>query len=444
MIVMKFGGSSLANAERIQQVGEIVAKHLHENPILVLSAINHTTNELIEAGQAALAGKVDATKIVSHHLQILAALNLANSGVEKLLEELTNLLHGISLLRELTRRTLAYLLSFGEILSLRIFYAYLCQRGIEAEPFEGWKAGIVTTSDFDRAEILAQTYQNVAMTFRHLKKGVVPIITGFIAKDMAGNITTLGRGGSDLTAAVIGAALGVREIQLWKDVHGVYSTDPRILDTAVPISVISFQEASELAYFGAKILHPQSILPAMKMDIPVRVKNSYHPEYAGTLIVSNVIRQDGLVTAIAYKPHQTMVHISSTRMLGQYGFLAKVFQIFSELKISVDVITTSAAVISLTLENQVDVEELEKHLRAISTVTIQQNKAIISLIGSTKYSSKILEKALRTLSQEKISVQMISHGASGVNTSLVVDDSQAKRSIFLLHEHFFACEEVVV
>lgn len=436
MIVMKFGGSSLAGADRIRHVAQLLRANIENNPIIVLSAIGKTTDELIETGRAALGGKPDPTKIAHAHLKILEELNLPQTVIADVLEEFSGVLQGISLLHELTPKTMDHLLSFGERFSTRIFSAHLSQEGISAEAVEGWNAGLVTTSNFNKAELLNESYERIRTAFSS-RKSKVPVVTGFIAKDANGAITTLGRGGSDLTAAILGAALNVREIQVWKDVHGILSTDPRILEAAFPIPSISFEEAAELAYFGAKVLHPMSILPAMKKNIPVRVKNSYDPMHPGTLILSDMVHNNGLVTAITYKPGQAMVHICSTRMLGQYGFLAKVFQIFEDMKISVDVIATSEVSISLTLENQEGIAELQRRLSEIATVDVQLHKTIVSLIGSTKYSSQILERALKTLSDGGIGVQMISHGASNVNTSMVVNDSEAKKSIHLLHEHFF-------
>lgn len=441
MIIMKFGGSSLANADRIHRVSRIIEMHLDQHPIVVLSAIGKTTDDLIAAGKAAASGVVDFSKIEARHIAILQELHLTNSGVEELLDECLKLLEGIAIVKELTPRTLDQLLSFGERLSTRIFAAYLCQRSLPAVAMDGWTAGLVTTSDFNSAELLPHTYDNIANSFQSYTG--IPVVTGFIAKDLNGAITTLGRGGSDLTAAVIGAALSVTEIQVWKDVHGILSTDPRVVEKAIPVASISFEEASELAYFGAKVLHPMSILPAMKKGIPVRVKNSYDPTHAGTLILSDVAHHNGLVTAITHKPSQAMVHICSTRMLGQYGFLAKVFQIFDTLKISVDVIATSEVSISLTLESQEALKELEEQLSAFATVRIQLCKTIVSLIGSNQYSSNILERSLKVLSQDGIAVHMISHGASTVNTSLVINDEDAHRSIHLLHEHFFSGEHSV-
>jgi len=443
MIIMKFGGTSLANAERIRHVGNIVENNREKNPILVLSAMGTTTDDLLEAGQQALVGEVSCAKIRHTHEEALRDLGLPDSGTEELLVELINLLRGISLIKELTPRTKDHLTSFGERLSTRIFSAYLNERGIKAQQMDGWAAGVVTNSNFNRAEPLPEIYETIAIRLNSLEKGSIPVITGFIGKDCTGAITTLGRGGSDLTAALVGAALNVREIQVWKDVHGILSSDPRIIKSAIPVPAISFEEAAELAYFGAKVLHPRSILPAMKKGIPVRVKNSYDPSHPGTLIVSEVIHNVGWVTAITYKKGQAMVHICSTRMLGQSGFLAKVFQIFADLKISVDVIATSEVSISLTLDNQEGLLDLEKRLGEIATVRIDQNITIISLIGNTEKSSEILERSLKTLSQKRVAIHMISHGASHINTSLVVDDADANQSIHLLHDQFFASEGAV-
>lgn len=436
MIIMKFGGSSLANSERIRHVAEIVEAHLHEKPILVLSAMGRTTDDLLESGQAALLGTIDIIGIKARHMEIAKDLKLTTAPVEALLDELSLLLKGISLIGELTQKTKAHLLSFGERLSTCLFSAHLCQRGLSAEVVNSWDVGLVTTADYHHAEPLPESYESIFKNFGQFKN-CIPVVTGFIAKDKQGSFTTLGRGGSDCTAAIFGAALQVKEIQVWKDVHGILSTDPRVCEEAYPVPYLSFEEASELAYFGAKILHPRSILPAMNAGISVRVKNSFDPFHPGTLIVSKVTERKGIVTSITYKPNQVMVHICSTRMLGQYGFLAKVFQIFADLRISVDVIATSEVSITLTLENQEGLVELERRLEEIATIRLEQNRTMISLIGSQDSSLQILEKSLKTLSQAGVGVQMISHGASNINTSLVVHDEEAKRSIRLLHEQFF-------
>ena len=268
------------------------------------------------------------------------------------------------------------------------------------------------------------------------------MITGFIAKDQEGHVTTLGRGGSDLTASVIGKALHVEEIQLWKDVDGILTADPRLVPKAHPVVQLSFAEASELAYFGAKVLHPSAILPAMCASIPVRVKNHRDPYHPGTLIINTSSESSSSVVAIAHKSHQTLVHITSTRMLGQPGFLAHVFQIFADLKLSVDVIATSEVSVSLTLSHSSTILVLEEKLKKIAHVKMEDSKSIVSLVGKKEGSGALLESVMRILNQEQIEVQMISYGASKINTSLVIDDSVVERCIKALYQHFFQGEIV--
>ena len=438
MIIMKFGGSSLANAERMRHVRAIIEQHLHERPVVVLSAIGKTTDNLITAAHQALEGIVDTSAIEQLHTDIARELGLDDREWQGLVQELNTLLMGISLVKELSPRTLDHLLAFGERLSVRVFSAFLNQQGTHAKPFDGWEAGIITSSNHNRAEVLPESYQAISKALGGLDIGVTPIVTGFIGKDSSGAITTLGRGGSDLTAAVLGAALTAREIQVWKDVHGIMTTDPRLVTAPHPVPQMTFQEAEELAYFGAKVLHPCSIQPAMRKNIPVRVKNSYAPEHPGTVITAEPLERDNPVVAITCKRGQVMVHLTSTRMLGQYGFLARVFQLFADLRISVDVIATSEVSISMTLDKHQGVIAQESQLADISNVHIVSGRSIVSLVGGNSRSALVLEHSLNALSREGIEVQMISHGASQLNTSLVVDDADAQRSVRLLHEQFFS------
>ena len=439
MIVMKFGGSSLENAERIRYIVDIIKMYLDKKPILVLSALGKTTDNLLDAGQKALKGTIDIEEIKNLHLKTCKELNIDDKPIVYLLEELTNLLNGISMLKELSARTDDYLVSFGERLSVRIVSQYLDKSGIKSNYFDAWDIGFVTDSQFKFAELLPETYQNIGNTFAELKENytMTPVVTGFIAKDKNGNITTLGRGGTDLTASVIGSSLSVDEIQVWKDVDGILTTDPRIVKDAYPVDCISFEQASELAYFGAKVLHPRSIIPAMKKNIPVAVKNSYNPSHPGTKILNEIPGDDSWVKSITYKKNITLIHIVSSRMLGQYGFLAKVFQIFGDLQISVDVITTSEVSIALTLDNDNNLDDLKYELQKIASVTVFQGKSIVSLIGDIKHSVHILSKTMDIFREKEIAVQMISHGASKVNNSFIVDDKDAEQFIKQLHKLFF-------
>uniref|UniRef100_A0A453PZU5 Aspartokinase n=1 Tax=Aegilops tauschii subsp. strangulata TaxID=200361 RepID=A0A453PZU5_AEGTS len=347
------------------------------------------------------------------------------------------------MMKELTLRTRDYLVSFGECMSTRIFAAYLNKLGKKARQYDAFDLGFITN-----AEILEETYPAVAKSLHGdwIDDPAIPIVTGFLGKGWKScAVTTLGRGGSDLTATAIGKALGLREIQVWKDVDGVLTCDPNIYANAVPVTYLTFDEAAELAYFGAQVLHPQSMQPAREGGIPVRVKNSYNRHAPGTLITKTRDMSKSILTSIVLKSNITMLDIVSTRMLGQYGFLAKVFSIFEDLGISVDSVATSEVSISLTLDPsklwsresiQQELDHVVEELEKIAVVHILQHKSIICLIGNVQRSYLILEKAFNVLRRNGVNVQ-ISQGASKVNISLVVNDSEAKQCVQALHSAFF-------
>ena len=439
MIVMKFGGSSVRDAERIRHVITLVHATLHERPILVCSAMGSTTNELIEAGNAALKGTVNVDALRARHLDAGQGLGKTVDEVEALFSELRDLLKGISLLQELSKKTMDHLLSFGERLAVRIIAGHFRKAGIAAQHFDAWELGMLSDSRFNDAEVQEESYPAIAGSLAEVATAYpyLPVITGFIAKDRNGAITTLGRGGSDLTASVVGAAIGAAEIQVWKDVDGILTTDPRIVQAAIPVAGITFEEASELAYFGAKVLHPLSMQPAMAKNIPVRVKNSYNPQHPGTLITAKGGPMDGLIKAITCKRNITLIDIVSSRMLGQYGFLARVFQIFNDRKVSVDMVATSEVSISLTLDKGAEIDALLGDLEQIAKVRVSRGKAILSLVGDVARSSEILDAAFSILRKLNINVQMISQGASKVNIGLIVEDTEVERCIRELHAFFF-------
>uniref|UniRef100_A0A0E0J9F4 aspartate kinase n=1 Tax=Oryza nivara TaxID=4536 RepID=A0A0E0J9F4_ORYNI len=457
-VVMKFGGSSVASAERMREVADLILSFPEERPVIVLSAMGKTTNKLLMAGEKAVGcgaknvSELDELTFIKElHFGTIDQLGLDRSIVSGLSDELEQLLKGIAMMKELTLRTRDYLVSFGECMSTRIFAALLNKLGVKARQYDAFEIGFITTDDFTNADILEATYPAIAKRLHGdwVTGPAIPIVTGFLGKGWkTGAITTLGRGGSDLTATTIGKALGLREIQVWKDVDGVLTCDPNIHPNAKPVPYLTFDEAAELAYFGAQVLHPQSMRPAREGDIPVRVKNSYNRRAPGTLITKARDMSKTVLTSIVLKSNITMLDIVSTRMLGQYGFLAKVFSIFEDLGISVDCVATSEVSISLTLDpsklwsrelikqaNELDhvIEELEK----IAVVHLLQHRSIISLIGNVQRSSLILEKAFNVLRTNGVNVQMISQGASKVNISLVVHDSEAKQCVQALHSAFF-------
>lgn len=458
-VVMKFGGSSVASAGRMREVADLVLSFPDEQPIVVLSAMGKTTNNLLQAGETAVSCGVAKSCTIKElnvvkelHLSTAKELHVDPGVIAELLEELSQLITGISLMKELTNRTKDYLVSFGERLSTRIFAAYLRQRGVKARQYDALDIGFITTDEFTNADILEATYPAVAKRLSSdwsMDPGIIPVVTGFLGKGQKTEaVTTLGRGGSDLTATALGKALGLREIQVWKDVDGVLTCDPNIHPAATAVPFLTFDEAAELAYFGAQVLHPQSMRPAREGNIPVRVKNSYNPQAPGTLIRKSRDLSETFLTSIVVKRNVTMLDIVSTRMLGQFGFLARVFTIFEKLGISVDVVATSEVSISLTLDpsklwsreliqQASELDHMVQELEKISVVKLLQKRSIISLIGNVERSSYILEKVFCVFREKGINVQMISQGASKVNISLIVNDDEAEHCVKALHVAFF-------
>ncbi|MBI5390677.1 aspartate kinase [Candidatus Woesearchaeota archaeon] len=440
MIILKFGGSSVANAERIKEVAALMQAYRQQHPVIVLSAMGDTTDHLLAAGHAALHDR-DAMQQRYDQIKALHQQTAQDLGIFfplDLLDSLKDLLQGIHLLGEFSPKTRDTLMSFGERLSVRMVAAYIASQGIAAKSHDAWDLGFMTNNSFGHAEILDESFPLIENSFSMFKHDFpwIPVVTGFLGKDRDGNITTLGRGGSDLTACVLAAALHADEVIVWKDVDGILTTDPRLVKEAKSIPAISFEEAAELAYFGAQVLQPGSLLPAMKLNIPVRVKNSYNVQHPGTVIVK-ALDDDAKIRAITFKKHVILVDLVSTRMLGQSGFLQHVFQVFANLNISVDVVATSEVSISLTLDQRYDIQPLKIALEKIAHVTINEGKTIMSLIGNVRHSSEILAESFAIMQQLDINVQMISQGASKVNISMIVDDAEGERCITALHRHFF-------
>ncbi len=288
---MKFGGSSLANADRIHHVTELIKNQIaagYRPRAVICSAMGKTTNSLLSAGDFALEGRVNIDAIRTLHNAALNEFDI-NEGVRKevtdLLDECEDMLNGVRLIQELSPKSLDQLVSYGERCSVRIVAARLNQIGVPAQAFDSWDVGVLTDSNFGDAKLLNSSEDAIRNAFNNrIDPDVVAVVTGFIGHDPNGKITTLGRGGSDLSATAIGAACRLDEIQVWKDVDGILSADPRLVENAVPVDDVSYDEASELAYFGAQVLHPIAMQPAMKYDVPVRVKNSYNPSAVGTVI----------------------------------------------------------------------------------------------------------------------------------------------------------------
>ena len=437
---MKFGGSSVANAERIKHVASIIKAYKEKRPVVVLSAMGDTTDHLLEAADLAVTGKVDVAKVAKLHEDTAKELGINIDTIEALLSELKTLLTGISMLKEISKRSRDYLVSFGERMSVRMMAAYLKSEGIPATFYDAWDIGFVSDSNYMSAELLDETWENIPKFLTGYKNGKnneIPIVTGFIAKDKKDTITTLGRGGSDLTATMIGAAMKAEEVQTWKDVDGILTTDPRVVKEAKPVPEVTYEEAQELAMFGSQVLHPRSMVPVRKSGTPVRVKNSYNIESKGTLIVENHTGKVPPVCAITSVKHVQLFDIVSSRMLGAAGFLAHIFNPFLKHSVSIDVISTSEVSVSCTVNTKKDLSALVEDLKTVADVKLRTGKAIVTVICDVAHSSAILASGFAALAEEGINVQMISQGASKVNISVLVDEDQCDDTVKILHKAYF-------
>lgn len=440
MIVMKFGGSSVANAERIKHVASIIKAYREKRPVVVLSAMGDTTDHLLAAADLAVTGTVDVAGVAKLHEETARELGINIDAIETLLAELKQLLTGISMLKEISRRSRDYLVSFGERMSVRMMAAYLKSQGVDAKFYDAWDIGFVSDSNYMAAELLDEVWENIPRHLGSYSKGLdnaIPIVTGFIAKDKRGIITTLGRGGSDLTATMIGAAMNAEEVQTWKDVDGILTSDPRVVKEAKPVPEVTYEEAQELAMFGSQVLHPRSMVPVRKSGTPVRVKNSYNIESKGTIIVERHSGKVPPVCAITSVKHVQLIDMVSNRMLGAAGFLAHIFNNFLKWNVCIDVIATSEVSVSCTVSGKEKLEGLVQDLSKACDVSVRKERAIVTVICDVEHSSAILASGFEALADEGINVQMISQGASKVNISFIVNDDEADRTVQILHQAYF-------
>ncbi len=448
MIVMKFGGTSVEDATAIHNLTEIVKLELARQPIVVVSAMARVTNELLDAARHSAAGRSAEAReildaIAAHHYktatELVAAGELAElrGSLEDRFRELQSSLDQVAAEGTLSPALCDVVTSYGELLSSLIVAAALRSRGI-ASVWVDIRPLMRTDSDFSRAAVdFAATEPLLECTFAPLVAGgAVPVTQGFIGSTAAGATTTIGRGGSDYSAAIIGSALEVEEIEIWTDVDGIMTTDPRVVPEACKVQVISFAEAAELAYFGAKVLHPSTLLPAMARDIPVTVRNSRRPELSGTRIVRHAPLSNSLVKAIAFKRGITVVNVTSHRMLMAYGFLARLFDVFMRHQTAVDMVATSEVGVSMTLDDTRHLDRIIVDLSELGEVSVESDRALICLVGERlKFTPGVAARLFSTI--DHVNVSMISHGASAINVSFIVDGSQVEDAVRALHTEFF-------
>ena len=455
MNAMKFGGTSLANPETIKRCAELVEREIKltgNRPVVVVSAYAKITDKLLDAARMAVKGQHQkrCKEIFKRHKDIVKGLGLSERLCSELLDELKDLLRGIQMVREVTPRLYDHVASFGERLSARTFAALLKKRGFKgAEAFDSFDLGFRTDSRFMNARPAPDINQRIADAFKpHRKK--LPVITGFIGKDVNGDITTIGRSGSDYTASIFGAALGCDEIQVWKDVPGVMTCDPSLIKGARPLGRLSFAEASELAYYGAEVLHPATMIPAMKKNVPVRVLHTFDPDAPGTTITpKGVMDAKHPVKCIVYKEDQVLINVRSERMLGMEGFMARLFNMMERHHVVIDMISTSEVSVSLTTNGtdkggladlRRDLESMLKDLDPKSKVKtdVQRDKTIVAIVGEgMKNSVGLASRAFKAISVAGVSIQMISQGASEINITFLIDNKEIPPVVNALHDEFF-------
>jgi aspartate kinase len=448
MIVMKFGGSSLESAAAIQQAASIVRAQIERRPVVVVSAMGKTTQQLLSMGGEAVGGqKSQALQRLEnlynmHQSEILPLLSTSdNERAECIMAgcfgDLRELIHGLTIIGELTPRTADAIASYGERLSSELIALAFQNSGIESVHFDARRAILTDARYTQAAPLLDQTYENLQqMCVPLVQPNKVIVLGGFIGATESGVTTTLGRGGSDFTAAIVGAGLRAEEIQIWTDVDGVLTCDPKLVPDAHRVRTISFAEAAELAYFGAKVLHPATMLPAVEMDIPIVVMNSRRPEVPGTRIVANSVPCTNVIKAISCKTGISVVNIRSARMLMAHGFLRRIFEIFDRAETSVDLLASSEVSVSLTVDNPVRLDEIWEKLRQFSEVSVEENQAIICVVGDNiRNTPGVAARIFGAM--PGVNVRMISQGASLLNFSFVVAAEDLRRTVGLLHDEFF-------
>ena len=448
MIVCKFGGTSVGDVVAIQRTASIIAGRVNRQPVVVVSALGGATNALIALAEQAARGQlIGALRAVQglreRHLRETASLlgeddaaNEIATELSGMFDELASLAEALSVLGDLTPRSLDAVAAFGESLSSILVTAAFRHAGLPAEHVDARKV-MLTDNQFTRAEPQPDAIAEAAR--EHLlpmvKEGKVPVLGGYIGSTIKGGITTtLGRGGSDYSASLIGAAMKAEAIEIWTDVDGMLTADPRVVPGARLIEQVGFEEASELASFGAKVLHPYTIAPAVRVGIPVYVLNSRKPDGKGTVITFDAPKRP--VTAIAGKSSVTLVKVRSPRMLLTEGFLRELFDVFERHHTSVDVVSTSEVSVSVTIDDASQLEELLVHLRDLGDVAVERNRGIVALVGGAlSESGEAMSRALGCLGDARL--HMLSLSATGINLTMVLDGDDVNPLMQRLHNAFF-------
>jgi len=435
MIVYKFGGTSVGKPERMHSIAKLISRE--DSPkIIVLSAVSGTTNSLVAIGEQLTADNKDAAGLLikslkNHYADFINQLYTSSefkSKAEEIVTKYFEQIEALALIPDFNEGNDKTLVAYGEILSTNLFYLYLSETKISSQ--------LISAYDFMHLNEEGEPdLEDIGTKLKPLVKGGSIFITqGFICKNYHGQTDNLKRGGSDYTASLIGAAINADEIQIWTDIDGMHNNDPRIVDNTRPISQLTFDEAAELAYFGAKILHPTSILPAQLKGVPVKLKSTINPTAEGTTISNLASTSD--VKAIAAKDGITAIKIKSSRMLLAYGFLRRVFEVFEKYKTSIDMITTSEVAVSLTIDDSKKLSSIKEELENFGSVEIDNEQTIICMVGSlVSQKQGVLKKIFDSLSD--VSVRMVSYGGSKNNISLLINSRDKELALNNLNKGLF-------
>ena len=445
---MKFGGTSVGDVAAFERVFQIVSTQSAKQPVVVVSAMTKVTDALLAAFEIAKKGDFaeaflslephfERHSAVSRHFITDGGPNAFGGELDLARGELSDLLMRVS------RRSLPLsmlkdaIVSYGEQLSSRLLAEVLKAKGVKARQVDARRL-IVTDDEYGAAQpIWDETEKLIQLELGPIiADAEVPIMGGFIAANRGGETTTLGRGGSDYSAAMVAAALRAGELQIWTDVTGVMTCDPRICGEARTIPVLSYEEAAELAYFGAKVLHPKTIKPAVDHAIPVRVCNTFEPDAIGTMVLADSAVVPNKIKSIAHKKNITILRITSARMLGSYGFMSALFQVFERFRTVIDVISTSEVSVALTLDNTAELDKIVTELQRLGDVEVESGYAVICVVGEgLRASTGLASQVFSTI--EDVNVALISHGASSVNLTFVIKEENAADVIKKLHHQFF-------
>jgi aspartate kinase len=452
-VVMKFGGTSVADADAMNRVIGIVRRQLDASlgdkpPVVVVSAMSKVTDRLIETGRLTGIGDAGAAAqtladLLERHIGVARSL-VGGEALDTLTAQLTGefaaqttSMRGLAARGDVPPRGHDALVALGELASSRIMAAAFAAQKVPAVWVDA-RAVLVTDAEHTAAapDMDATCARTRDLLGARVAAGEVPVVGGFIGATARGVTTTLGRGGSDYSAAIFGACLDVDEIQIWTDVDGMLTADPRVVREPKLVPQLSFAEASELAYFGAKVLHPSTILPAVAKNIPVRILNSRRPEVTGTIITADGRRDGATLTALACKRGVTVVDITSTRMLMAHGFLRRLFEVFERFKTAVDVVTTSEVSVSVTVDNPRRLDDVVSNLRNFADVSCEPDMAIVCAVGENlRADPALFTRAVAAL--DRIPLKLVSQAASRRNITFVLRDPDVPDAMNRLHDAFF-------